>query len=1129
MAESQGKDRSVIVPKPQRMISPFSPGLSTDSWNPPSPAEVGNHVVARLKEAGLPHEPDMILGTVGNLMGASGHPKLVFSPGKGSTSNFQDNVGWKLRLNTGRDVNRPPDDLDDHIMKFLVSQGYGGYEKVRDTSGGPTYRKNYELPPGMERMGSFKRGSGGEQWPEKGIFQNYTIYTGPRKETETLAKKLERNFGDYLKDGMSGEEAMFTPHVGARFVYDNRIFDDTYDRNRLFYHNGNTSLGVPLPTHYVFGYGDARWSDPSISLHEAARAHDLLWSILSPDYYGPPIHQQVRKSMKKSRFNVSINSLLRKSEEYQRSAPEYPKDRPGRIWSPANTASFFSPDPEINRRVKVSNALALTHSLLDYQDPNDFLDHEDPSKRAYAKFLLHHVVRDTAAHPIDDSWLESVRDILGQEHHDYEKWALDSLPDKEGIEKHNQEMLDTYVEKPAHPAVKRALAAGYRPVQSDAFGDWGKKGALAYRFSPRTPGTGGGEDDDNEMSGKITFFPSTHEDFVNAGTEPPPGIGHDSTPTTDIGWFFKSMKKSRSYEPLRKDLKDFDAREWIGMAAAAAPVAIALANGARSAGPIGAALSAGAAAAGPVMNMVHGFQVGAGLRDDSESIPEQGNGQAFSGDSKVERFFQNTGKVAGKATLMYGRSQSAAAERDAASATAMGRDITDRFRRTPETPAPTIADTPEVSTSPTPRLIRRTRTVSPSTPKATLQPSATPTPPPIYSPPPTLLPDVTAKSWFSVSINPALSKKISWGRAIETERPTHEGLFPPQRAELEEVLGSVGLGHLASQYRQHLDEQERRGGAQGNHPLVLMSSDAYRRMLAHNKAAHRARRIPRENERESMGNREGGDGMPYGYDERGGSLGGESFKDSQGRKFLVVRDFSPSEEPHDKGNSIPMSSYVAGNGLIPIGSMHSHPPSAFGSQPSAPDLYIAENGGANSPLNLIMYPYGPETEEPYEGFTAVAGTGNGQPVRGDRDALDASAYGRIAHTRAMYSEIGADKQARISAMDPRNIIVYDARKGGYALTPDEFGRGIHGPSLIPGEHFTAGPQVTESGYLMRNPVGNAGSDLIPRAPGIAEVFGATENDIDPLPSRGTEPADIASRRETAKSWFNVSINPALGK
>ena len=140
MAESQGKDRSVIVPKPQRMISPFSPGLSTSPWNPPSPVEVGNHVVARLKEAGLPHEPDMILGTVGNLMKAADHPNLVFSPGKGSTSHFQDNVGWKLRLNTGRDVNRPPDDLDDHIMKFLVSQGYGGYEKVRDTSDGPTCR-----------------------------------------------------------------------------------------------------------------------------------------------------------------------------------------------------------------------------------------------------------------------------------------------------------------------------------------------------------------------------------------------------------------------------------------------------------------------------------------------------------------------------------------------------------------------------------------------------------------------------------------------------------------------------------------------------------------------------------------------------------------------------------------------------------------------------------------------------------------------------------------------------------------------------------------------------------------------------------------------------------------------------
>lgn len=233
-------------------------------------------------------------------------------------------------------------------------------------------------------------------------------------------------------------------------------------------------------------------------------------------------------------FENSVHPALRKSE-----------DTPGRIWAPANTAQFFSPDPEMNRRMKVSNSLNLIHSLLDYQDPNDFLDHEDPQKRAYAKFLLHHVIRDTAAHPIDDSWLKSVRDILGQEEHDYEKAALDGLPDKEGIEKHNQGMLDTYVEKPAHAAVKRALAAGYRPTQSDAFGNWEKKGALAFRFLPRTPGTGGGEDDDNEMSGKLTFFPSTHEDFVNAGTEPPPGIGHDPTPTTDVGWFSKSMNAKK--------------------------------------------------------------------------------------------------------------------------------------------------------------------------------------------------------------------------------------------------------------------------------------------------------------------------------------------------------------------------------------------------------------------------------------------------------------------------------------------------------------------------------------------------------------------------------------------------------
>ena len=264
----------------------------------------------------------------------------------------------------------------------------------------------------------------------------------------------------------------------------------------------------------------------------------------------------MRKDRGASWFSVSINPLLRKSEKNQpltqddmdnlseeelssRSRqPHSFEDTPGRIWAPAGTALFVSPDPEINRRVKVANGLNLMHSLIEYKDPNDFVDHEDPVLRSYAKFLLHHVQRDTAAHPIDDSYLESVRKILGEVDHGYEKAALDGLPDKEGIEKHNQALMDTYVEKPAHAAVRRALAAGYSPHQSDAFGNWSRKGVLAHPFPTHTPGTGGAP------SGRYTFFPSIHEDFVNAGFEPPPGIGHDPAPTDDTGFFFKSVKRS---------------------------------------------------------------------------------------------------------------------------------------------------------------------------------------------------------------------------------------------------------------------------------------------------------------------------------------------------------------------------------------------------------------------------------------------------------------------------------------------------------------------------------------------------------------------------------------------------------
>lgn len=375
-------------------------------------------------------------------------------------------------------------------------------------------------------------------------------------------------------------------------------------------------------------------------------------------------------------------------------------------------------------------------------------------------------------------------------------------------------------------------------------------------------------------------------------------------------------------------------------------------------------------------------------------------------------------------------------------------------------------------------------------------------------------------NWFNVSINPTLSKRIKMRPS--SPPPTHEQSYPPQEMELEDVLGSIGLGHLASQYREHLDAQANRGGARSAHPLVLMSSDAYKRMLAHNKASHRARTTARETEPQGE--------TPYAYDERGGSLGGESFKDSQGRKILVIRDFKPSDEPHEARNSVATFAYPEGDGLVPLGLIHSHPPSAFASQPSGSDINMARMNHSVAPINLIMYPYGPETEAAGDGFTEIADNRNGQPVRGTKDALDASAYGRTAHTRALFSEPGPDGKPRVSTMDPRNIIVYDEKKGGYALTPDEFGRGIHGPSLIPGEHFTASPLTTATGHLETRG-GRAGSDLPPNSLGIASAFGAGRGQIMPRPRGSTQqaPEKIANRRETAKSWFEHSMHPALRK
>ena len=269
----------------QRMIATFPPGLPVDLSSPPNPVEVGNHVIEQLKARGMPHDPGLIRRTVNHLIKNVDHPDLVFHPEKGSVIAAQDNTGWKLRLNTGRDLGSEPDELDHHIMKFLASQGYGGYAHMGGTKENPL-----KIPraPGVERMGSFKRGSGGEQWPEQGIYQNYTIYTGGRKPTQALAEKLERNFGAYLKTGMEGTEAMLTPHVGARFVYDNgpKGVNNMNDSLSPEFHTGETTRGVPLPVGY-----HPWFRDPTISRDDAVRSHDLLWSILSPEYYGPPLHQ----------------------------------------------------------------------------------------------------------------------------------------------------------------------------------------------------------------------------------------------------------------------------------------------------------------------------------------------------------------------------------------------------------------------------------------------------------------------------------------------------------------------------------------------------------------------------------------------------------------------------------------------------------------------------------------------------------------------------------------------------------------------------------------------------------------------------------------------------------------------
>lgn len=103
-------------------------------------------------------------------------------------------------------------------------------------------------------------------------------------------------------------------------------------------------------------------------------------------------------------------------------------------------------------------------------------------------------------------------------------------------------------------------------------------------------------------------------------------------------------------------------------------------------------------------------------------------------------------------------------------------------------------------------------------------------------------------------------------------------------------------------------------------------------------------------------------------------------------------------------------------------------------------------------------------------------------------------------------------------MDPRNFIVFDDKKGGYHLTPDNFGRGLHGPSLVPGEHFTVAPETSEEGYREVAPGQKAGSALLSTRVGRAATFGAPASAIVPKVRVDTTPQEIARTRETAKSF-----------
>ena len=269
---------------------------------------VADHVIQQLKLGGIAHDPSIVEFVTKHLMKFKDEPSFTHTYGNAASN---PNLGWKLRLNTGNRVNGSPNELEQNIIQFLNSQGYNGYSSGK--------KDIWSKSPDVSHLGTFKFGAGGDEDVKNGIFQNFTIYTGDRKSSETLAEELERQFGSQLSPKFHATDTRLRPHVGARFVYDSKDFPghlvfgaSALPRFELDNFKGSSWRGIPLPAMV----NPLLNSKAKLSTDTSARYLDVLWSILSPEFYGPPVFPNIQKERNsmKSWFSHSVHPLFRKAE-----------------------------------------------------------------------------------------------------------------------------------------------------------------------------------------------------------------------------------------------------------------------------------------------------------------------------------------------------------------------------------------------------------------------------------------------------------------------------------------------------------------------------------------------------------------------------------------------------------------------------------------------------------------------------------------------------------------------------------------------------------------------------------------------------------------------------------------------